>query len=480
MVLLGAMIAAFPSIRCPGSPAGPTHAGTNVSASAATACIEVRDEIIARAGAFATGLNWVDPHDGGTYQLLSKSDNVDGHIEINTSRTTNPKASPGVEPFVDKQTFRLVEGDGKCEILACSESQGVSVSDASTNYCNIWNLFCGKEDGCFPVLNDFSSTEDAVSASSEQTDLSVCKTTTSPVLTAEDGGRKPDVGGDPGNTPGRPSEAGSDQGNPPGRPSDARINPGSNPQGVPSASNDPGTAPRQPSDAGNDPRAPFDAGDDRGSAPRQPSDAGNDPRAPFDNRGSAPRQPSDAGIDPRGAFDAGGDSGTAPRQPSDEGNSPRGALDVGTAPRQPSDAGNDQGSNLRAASEGGTVPESTPRGPSEAGNNQVGDPRLRPETGRDTGSIPVRAIASRRASESENRLRIVARTPPASGAPRPATEAGYMLGVPGGPPSEVVISPGTPRLASRGSSSAGTQPSEAGTLPSGAGPQPLGAGSQPS
>ena len=47
---------------------------------------------------------------------------------------------------------------GSCVIDACSESQVLSVYDYSTNYCNLYNLYCGKADGCTPVLHDFTST----------------------------------------------------------------------------------------------------------------------------------------------------------------------------------------------------------------------------------------------------------------------------------------------------------------------------------
>merc|ERR1711865_1126354 len=48
---------------------------------------------------------------------------------------------------------------GGCRIEACSESQGTSVGDFSTNYCDLRNLYCGSADGCKTVSKDFSHSE---------------------------------------------------------------------------------------------------------------------------------------------------------------------------------------------------------------------------------------------------------------------------------------------------------------------------------
>merc|ERR1719449_68514 len=93
---------------------------------------------------------------------------------IQTKRTTNPKKSFGHQVYTDKQTFTLSESSGVCEIAACSESQGSSLKDFSTNYCDLRNLYCGSADGCTPALNDFTSTQESVTASSGQSDFSQC------------------------------------------------------------------------------------------------------------------------------------------------------------------------------------------------------------------------------------------------------------------------------------------------------------------
>jgi hypothetical protein len=153
-------------MKCPGSKAIFGHAKTTVTASAAASCSDVKAEMIAR----ASGQNsWIDPHNGGIYAVLSSSD-----TEVETSRTANPKHSVLGQKYVDKQTFTLTPSGNGCDIAACSESQGTSMKDFSTNYCDVRNLYCGSADGCKPVLHDFTSTQNSVDASSGQSDFSSC------------------------------------------------------------------------------------------------------------------------------------------------------------------------------------------------------------------------------------------------------------------------------------------------------------------
>jgi len=159
------------AMKCPGSGAIFGHARTQVTATAKASCAVVGAEIEARAGALQRHhpARWVDPHNGGIYSVISSTDG-----ELNTKRSTNPKHSPGGITFTDKQTFTLVDNAGTCEISACSESQGSSLKDFSTNYCDLRNLYCGSADGCTPYLNDFSSTQESVTASSGQSDFTQC------------------------------------------------------------------------------------------------------------------------------------------------------------------------------------------------------------------------------------------------------------------------------------------------------------------
>jgi hypothetical protein len=120
-----------------------------VTVAADASCDTVQKEIEARANG-----DWVDPHNGGIYSLLSSSNGV-----IQTQRTTNPATSVGGNVYTDKQTFALTTVDGGCQVKGCSESQGGSFSDFSTNYCDLRNLYCGSSDGCVSASNDFTSQE---------------------------------------------------------------------------------------------------------------------------------------------------------------------------------------------------------------------------------------------------------------------------------------------------------------------------------
>merc|ERR1711924_421601 len=140
-----------------------------VTATVKANCADVKAEMEARIGGQK---GWVDPHNGGIYSIISSSGAGAFH-DIETKRTTNPKTSFGHKVYTDKQTFTLSDkpstSDGDlCEIDACSESQGTSLKDFSTNYCDIRNLYCGSADGCKPVLRDFTSDENSVDASSGQ------------------------------------------------------------------------------------------------------------------------------------------------------------------------------------------------------------------------------------------------------------------------------------------------------------------------
>jgi len=136
--------------QCPGSGAL-LHASMKVTVVASASCSDVQSEIEARA---SQQNGWVDPHNGGVYSLLSSSSGV-----INTQRTTNPATSVGGTLYTDKQTFALSDADGGCKIESCSESQGTSVGDFSTNYCDMRNLYCGSTDGCSAVGKDFTHSE---------------------------------------------------------------------------------------------------------------------------------------------------------------------------------------------------------------------------------------------------------------------------------------------------------------------------------
>eukprot|EP00928_Gymnodinium_smaydae_P066612 TRINITY_DN4959_c0_g1_i3.p1 TRINITY_DN4959_c0_g1~~TRINITY_DN4959_c0_g1_i3.p1 ORF type:complete len:358 (+),score=55.01 TRINITY_DN4959_c0_g1_i3:83-1156(+) len=141
------------AMTCPGSSSW-VHASFQVTAKAEATCSDVLAEMKARA---SHEDGWVDPHNGGIYSVISSTS-----TELRTQRTTNPAKSVGGKTYTDKQVFTLTDdGAGACKIEGCSESQGFSVSDFSTNYCDLRNLYCGKADGCKTVSHDFSSSEES-------------------------------------------------------------------------------------------------------------------------------------------------------------------------------------------------------------------------------------------------------------------------------------------------------------------------------
>jgi hypothetical protein len=97
--------------------------------------------------------SWVDPHNNGKYELLSSSSETDDNGEhvvlVKASRQT------GSGGYTDLMNIQLTEGeDHTCVLETCSESQGTSVLDYSTNYCNLHNLYCG-DANCNAVEHEF-------------------------------------------------------------------------------------------------------------------------------------------------------------------------------------------------------------------------------------------------------------------------------------------------------------------------------------
>ncbi|CAE8722588.1 unnamed protein product [Polarella glacialis] len=136
--------------KCPGSSAFLHHASNHVTVTAQANCSDVMAEMEARVAGIASGA-WHDPHNRGTYSLLSQGD-----AELNFQRVTSNKK------YTDKLTFTFVDfPQGVCKISGCSESQVFSIGDASTNYCNLRMLYCGSSEGCKPVQKDFAVEESA-------------------------------------------------------------------------------------------------------------------------------------------------------------------------------------------------------------------------------------------------------------------------------------------------------------------------------
>lgn len=118
---------------CPNTPVS-VHASCDMTITFDQSCEKVKDEMKAR----VNSESWVDPHNAGTYTLDITSD-----TGLELSRRT------GDNMYTDKLAFAFEASDtGGCVVSACSASQVNSVLDFSTNFCNLYNLYCNSEDGC--------------------------------------------------------------------------------------------------------------------------------------------------------------------------------------------------------------------------------------------------------------------------------------------------------------------------------------------
>ncbi|CAE7251079.1 unnamed protein product [Symbiodinium natans] len=129
---------------CPGSPvpAG-DHSACSESIVFQAPCASVQQEIEAR-----IRLNMDRKQLLGNYTLLDS----EAGACTKASRATNPHADPG--PFTDLFGFRYMSAGSHCHVLGCSESQVESLCDFSTNFCNMFNLYCSEADGCASVHHD--------------------------------------------------------------------------------------------------------------------------------------------------------------------------------------------------------------------------------------------------------------------------------------------------------------------------------------
>lgn len=141
-------LAALDPAYCPGSPAGSPHAGCYLTvAFADTPCTRVRNETLAR---IAAGPSF-DSHNHGTYSLISDDDDASGHTYVIVGQRVTGAACQ--DCYTDRFQLTLtqqleLDGTLRCFVHACSESQGPSVFDYSTNYCNLRVLWCGASDSC--------------------------------------------------------------------------------------------------------------------------------------------------------------------------------------------------------------------------------------------------------------------------------------------------------------------------------------------
>jgi len=173
-------------MRCPGAP----NAFWNAFASLLLRTTATCDEVVAEIRARVNGTNgWIDPHNQGTYTMINDFTGVQRLSSMIDPRTNKMIADAGTMrlerktgkgtymlsdkvalqfaasgKYTDVMMFSFADRPGKfqCQITACSESQVNSYLDLSTNYCNIRNLYCGKEDGCPVAGQDIGEYREAL------------------------------------------------------------------------------------------------------------------------------------------------------------------------------------------------------------------------------------------------------------------------------------------------------------------------------
>eukprot|EP00545_Synedropsis_sp_CCMP1620_P012707 CAMPEP_0119029422 /NCGR_PEP_ID=MMETSP1176-20130426/40511_1 /TAXON_ID=265551 /ORGANISM="Synedropsis recta cf, Strain CCMP1620" /LENGTH=155 /DNA_ID=CAMNT_0006985763 /DNA_START=1148 /DNA_END=1615 /DNA_ORIENTATION=- len=129
---------------CPDTPAR-VHASCEMTVTFDQSCEKVKNEVEAR----ANSSNWVDPHNKGTYTL---------EIASGTRVAISRLSGDGL--YTDKMALEFADTDSNgCIVSACSASQVTSVLDFSTNFCNLYNLYCNSEDGCAVVGDELTHSE---------------------------------------------------------------------------------------------------------------------------------------------------------------------------------------------------------------------------------------------------------------------------------------------------------------------------------
>merc|ERR1719326_2286621 len=117
-------------------------------------CVHVMDEMLYRMNRTDY---WLDPHYAGEYTLtrLDNRISTDGGAQFEASHLTGDNT---YTDYMMITLFKDKDDDQKCEMRACSTRRETSVDDSSTNFCNIYDLYCGNRDWprCEYVKYDFS------------------------------------------------------------------------------------------------------------------------------------------------------------------------------------------------------------------------------------------------------------------------------------------------------------------------------------
>ncbi|KAL1523851.1 hypothetical protein AB1Y20_018772 [Prymnesium parvum] len=134
---------------CPGSPA-PQHARCSIAVAFEQPCEVVQEEVEARIARNADRKSHP-----GAYALLASAPAACTKGSRHTAVGAHPSpADVGMagEYFTDFFGLTYQGVGGGCRVAACSESQGMSLCDFSTNFCNVFNLFCNSTDGCTSLV----------------------------------------------------------------------------------------------------------------------------------------------------------------------------------------------------------------------------------------------------------------------------------------------------------------------------------------
>eukprot|EP00301_Raphidiophrys_heterophryoidea_P026512 c9174_g1_i1.p1 GENE.c9174_g1_i1~~c9174_g1_i1.p1 ORF type:complete len:173 (-),score=34.15 c9174_g1_i1:111-629(-) len=166
-LLLLAFAVAAALAQCPGSPVF-MHAKCDMSVTfPTTACADISEEIVLRGNATN---GWYDPHNNGTYTIVSAT-----NVTIEATRLT------GDGKYTDRMLFTMSNAGAGCSVSACSESQVNSIYDYSTNYCNLRDLYCGKDKGCKFIENNINDYTEKFNSCTYHTE-SECLTVASSVV----------------------------------------------------------------------------------------------------------------------------------------------------------------------------------------------------------------------------------------------------------------------------------------------------------
>lgn len=136
LLLVVVLSVSINAMTCPKSDSF-QHAGCEMTVTFQNTCDQVINEITTRVNSQYGG--WHDSHNNGTYAITSQS-----KTQMDLNRVTGDKK------YTDKMIFTFTDSTSSCDVTACSESQVFSISDYSTNYCNLHDLYCN-DDKCRPI-----------------------------------------------------------------------------------------------------------------------------------------------------------------------------------------------------------------------------------------------------------------------------------------------------------------------------------------